>query len=106
LSPADVDALTAYLATIDFRHQRARTLDPRVFRGAYAFYDAGCLACHRLGSEGTGDDRLSAPTRPRGDTLVRYLTVDEKHRSLMNKPVATEAADRIAAFLDDGTRPN
>jgi quinol-cytochrome oxidoreductase complex cytochrome b subunit len=104
MSPADMDALAAYLTTIDFRHSKVRTLDPPRFRGAYAFYDGGCLACHRLGGEGTGDDRLSAASRPRGEALVRYLTADEKHRSLMTRAIPTDAAERIAAFLEDGTR--
>jgi quinol-cytochrome oxidoreductase complex cytochrome b subunit len=100
MSPADIDALVTYLTSLDFRHSNAKTVDPGLFRGAYSFYQMDCLSCHRIGNEGTGDDRLGAAGRPKGGDLVRYLMADEKHRSLMKRDVTKDAAESIATFMD------
>jgi quinol-cytochrome oxidoreductase complex cytochrome b subunit len=100
MSPADLDAMVAYLTSIDFRHAGVREVNPGLFRGAYSFYQMGCLSCHRIGNEGTGDGLLEAGSRRRSGDLVRYLVADEKHRSLVGKEIPGNTAEGIAAFLD------
>ncbi len=100
MGQADVDALVAYLRSIDFRHSTARTIDPRLFRGAYSFYQMDCLSCHRIGKEGTGEDLLGAVRQRKAGELARYLMSDEKHRSLVKREIPADTAEGIAAFLD------
>ena len=99
MSDADIAALVAYLTAIDFRHSRAKAVDPQLFRGAYAFYQADCLSCHRVGREGTGDNLTAVVRQRTNEDLVRYLTSDEKHRSLMKRDVPSDAAETMAGFL-------
>jgi len=99
MNQAEIDALVAYLKSIDFRHLKAKKVDPRLFRGAYSFYQMGCLSCHRIGNEGTGEDLLSTVSKMNKEDLARYLTGDEKHRSLMEKEIPKDSAEKIAVFL-------
>lgn len=99
LTQEEIDALVAYLSSIDFRHYKSKKVDPILFKGAYSFYQLGCLSCHRIGNEGIGEDLLKSVKKLKKEDLVKYLLEDERHRALIKREISKESVEKISAFL-------
>jgi quinol-cytochrome oxidoreductase complex cytochrome b subunit len=99
MSERQIDALVAYLHSIDFRHFDKKEVAPSVFRGAYSFYQMDCLSCHRIGKEGTGEDLLPRVKQLKRDDIVSYLVGSDTHKALVKREISEEEAKEIATFL-------
>lgn len=99
LSAEDLDALVAYLESLDLRRYSSRSVAPELFLGASAFYHAGCFSCHCIGHEGKGADLTTAIRTKSSDAVATFLAEDETHRFLLQRTLPPGTAAQISAFL-------
>lgn len=99
LTAEDLDALVAYLQSLDLSRYCSRRVAPELFVGASAFYHSGCFACHRIGHEGKGADLVKATRSMSSEAIKAYLTEDESHRFVLQRSLPPETVAQISTFL-------
>jgi mono/diheme cytochrome c family protein len=99
LAPEDLEALVAYLRSLDLT-RGARPIPRALVTGGAAVYRHGCLGCHKAGGEGKPDGTALEAARRRGDArrLADYLRLSGEHPTIPS-PLAEEEVGPVAVYI-------